>query len=227
MDKQSYLKTAEEAVLEVQRLVNDHQDWSLRKETSDALVYSTKLPDSKLTCFKGEINAHMSMEKIMDLVHPSERYRPRFDPFIDRCDIIEELNDTVAIVHQKFKPTFKHIISPRDAIDLAIYGETETSKYFLITSIKHPKFPPTNQFVRGWAHPMGVTAIKTSDPNQCRVVSLSHIDFNLPPLIPQTLIDSLMPANVIKYLTCLKSMENQEIQPLSLDIPFYRSRKIS
>lgn len=204
--KENYLTIINRTVAEGKKLAFENNGFQLKKQHDGMSVYCLKLNDNKVSCFKTEFSVNFTREQVMEIIHPTGKNRCLFDPFMESCEILEEINDTVAILWQKFKPKLFGILSARDSVDLLQIDTLPEYSYCLFSSIEYAGKPPTSEYVRGWAYPMGLFVIPTSNPNVCKIVVLSHVDFNLPSLIPRSLVDSMVPRNLFEYMENLRSM---------------------
>jgi len=219
MTKESYLKEIETISSELKTLLFGDKKWELKKESKkiSCKVFCTPATQGQGYVWKCEAQVPIPPEKLIDMVHPSEKYRPMWDPNINWCRLLEELTPEVFITHTMLKGHLLGLMSPRDTIDLFKIEETDKYISTQFGSTEYEKAPPSEgDCKRAWSYPSGIFFFKhdpSSSEKTTKVVIFFQVDGKLD-VVPLPMLNAAMPTFMKQYVKSLLKTSDIQWTPL-------------
>lgn len=133
---------------------NDYIDpdkWSLQYSSKNHNIYGQKITDLGLIAFKAEAILDTNVEKLITVLRDAKGGE-KWSNNLVHLEYIDEISDLEAIVYEI--RNFPWPFTDRDAVlkYKATINHKRKSIYVTFNSTTHPKFPKTNEFVRGQLH---------------------------------------------------------------------------
>ncbi|KAM6474084.1 stAR-related lipid transfer protein 6 [Liasis olivaceus] len=162
---------------------------------------STEFPG---TLFRTEVLLDIPSDKLLPFIYLPE-YRSKWDKTLQSYKLIEAI-DQDTFIYQGITHSYGFgLISPRDFVymlHLKNYnGNLMTTNS---VSVNHPDVPPTQAYVRGTTFSSGYACIPLPEnPEQSKFMAIIQVD--LGGVLKPSVIDSVMPMNLINFVTDCKA----------------------
>jgi len=207
---------------ELKRLCFDEKGWELKKDSKTCKVFCLPTSNGQGFVWRGEGIVSEKPEKLIDMVHPTEKYRKMWDPNIQSCDLLEELSPNSLIAHTVMKAHLLGLLSARDTIDVFKLEETDKFISSQFGSVEYENEPVAKDAVRAWSFPSGIFFLKGEAKNEkgetgTKVITFFQADGRLD-VVPPAMLNAAMPTFVKGYFKALRKTADIQWTPLG-DVP--------
>jgi len=220
--KDYYLSECEKMSHELKRLCFEEKGWELKKDSKTCKVFCIPSTQGQGFTWRGEGIVAVKPEKLIDMVHPTEKYRLQWDPNVASCRLLEELSPNSLIAHTVMKAHLLGLLSARDTIDVFKLEETDTYISSQFGGVEYENGPVEKDAVRAWSYPSGIFFLKgdvTSDKGETgtKVITFFQADARLD-VVPPAMLNAAMPTFIKNYFKALRKTADIQWTPL-VDVP--------
>lgn len=125
------------------------EDWKSLGESDGVHVYQKQEQGSDLYAFRGQATTDISVAQLMGILRDESISKEWVDMMVF-SNVIEQYSDTHMVLHQGYDLPWP--VSDRDYVfdkKIVLNNKTKTATVKL-TSIKHPKAPVNNDYIRAY-----------------------------------------------------------------------------
>ncbi|XP_022100820.1 stAR-related lipid transfer protein 5-like isoform X2 [Acanthaster planci] len=208
-----YTDEAERMAQRVYELYSD-SDWKVAKTSKDIRILYKKSAEFDGYVYRAECTLDASPERILKYILPTPKgLRGKWDKNVKESEVIEHINKDLIVARSATHSAAMGLISSRDFLDL-IYVKRYPTNNMVCThskSIKRKDCPPRDGFVRGTNYHGGTFCVPVDgESNRTRVVNMVQSD--LGGMLPQTLVDSALPSNLVDFFVDLDNALKSNIE---------------
>ncbi|KJH46738.1 START domain protein [Dictyocaulus viviparus] len=211
----------DEVMADMLKLVNSNDDDELWKVlwTEDEISLHTRKGDQQchvdiIRC--RTILKNTDLATVKALVSPWLPYRVQWDDIMQRCDLLQELENGYRLIHHVTKK--KLPLSARDSVDI-VSTKYESNRILMAARSVPTAGPrPTSDLVRTYQH-LGGYCFWSTDENSVVFTMYFQCDLNVAlPSFVQKLIDKAKPKFMYDKMKSLrKALNTIEIHPAHLE----------
>ncbi|XP_062516962.1 stAR-related lipid transfer protein 5-like isoform X2 [Corticium candelabrum] len=161
------------------------EEWKVIKRSSGVVVSCRNVPDRSEKIYKGEGELDVSPEQALHYVTPgNDLPRKQWDSTTKEWREIEKID--------------------KDTVVIQTITKAAMAGFIKAESTDHPQCPPESNHVRGTNLTSGLVCLPMpGEPNRTKLVFL--IQSILGGMLPTALVESAMPASIIKFYTELRN----------------------
>ncbi|KAJ8029735.1 StAR-related lipid transfer protein 5 [Holothuria leucospilota] len=161
-----------------------------------------------LVCYKVVFEVDCGLERAIQSLYPAPKgFREKWDPNLQRSEILEEIDEDTWVMLSLTKPAFSGVIAAREFIDV-VRLKRVPNKHVIVSgqSVEYPSLPVKKDIVRGYNYPCG-TLWELLQNGKVRISVMYHSDIGgrLPRRIVETALPSVMMSDVEALLAYLKN----------------------
>ncbi|XP_062516961.1 stAR-related lipid transfer protein 5-like isoform X1 [Corticium candelabrum] len=182
------------------------EEWKVIKRSSGVVVSCRNVPDRSEKIYKGEGELDVSPEQALHYVTPgNDLPRKQWDSTTKEWREIEKIDKDTVVIQTITKAAMAGFIKGRDFVDVVSSRRlSDGTRILSAESTDHPQCPPESNHVRGTNLTSGLVCLPMpGEPNRTKLVFL--IQSILGGMLPTALVESAMPASIIKFYTELRN----------------------
>ncbi|NXG51803.1 STAR5 protein, partial [Psilopogon haemacephalus] len=154
--------------------------------------------------YRGEGTLPASPQDVWECIKPvAGGCRTKWDQNVKAFEVIEAVSDAASVCRTTTPSAFMRIISPREFVDVVLMKQYEDGTMLsAATNVEHPQCPPQPNLVRGFNYPCGCFCVPSpGEPERTQLLTFFQTD--LGGYLPQSVVDSFFPANIITFYSNL------------------------
>ncbi|OXB60413.1 hypothetical protein ASZ78_004387 [Callipepla squamata] len=206
-----YAGLAEAAAAKMELYRRDAEGWRSCRHTGEVAVSWKPSAEFAGNMYRAEGTVPSSPLHVWECIKPvAGGLRTKWDQSVKDFEVVEAVSDAVSVCRTTTPSALMKIISPREFVDVVLMRQFEDGTMlsagktlkFCSTNVEHPLCPPQTDFVRGYNYPCGCFCIPLpGEPDRTQLLSFFQTD--LGGYLPQTVVDSFIPASIAGFYSNL------------------------
>ncbi|NWX82604.1 STAR5 protein, partial [Nothoprocta ornata] len=200
-----YAALAETVVAKMERYRGERGGWRGCRRADEVSVSWRPSDEFAGNIYRGDGSVPASPARVWECIKPvAGGLRAEWDKNVKDFEVMEAIAENISVCRTTTPAAFMKIISPREFVDVVVTKQYEDGTMLsAATHVEHRLCPPQANFVRGFNHPCGCFCIPIpGESNKTQVLTFFQTD--LGGYLPQTVVESFFPANVVEFYSNLK-----------------------
>ncbi|NXJ04659.1 STAR5 protein, partial [Odontophorus gujanensis] len=199
-----YAGLAEAAAAKMELYRRDANGWRSCRRTSEVAVSWKPSAEFAGNVYRAEGTVPAHPLHVWECIKPvAGGLRTKWDQSVKDFEVVEAVSDTVSVCRTTTPSALMKVISPREFVDVVLIRQFEDGTMLsAATNVEHPLCPPQPNFVRGYNYPCGCFCIPLpGEPDRTQLLSFFQTDIG--GYLPQTVVDSFIPASIAGFYSNL------------------------